>query len=174
MNNNLEKIAEKLLDKTAFSLPSNTIRGYEKILEAYYTLKSVYAYDPTLSSKISKDYNWDELGFNTKATLKEFNGDINFVTFEGSDIEKFAENVTKKTFVYIKRVLYKHDLETKEVKWAKVLEDFKKAGGKEAFKNTLLAMLANRRHLQRVKENEKIYTVVYLWPILMGLKTLLK
>lgn len=174
MNNDLEKITEKLLDKTAFSLPSNTIKGYEKILEAYYTLKSVYAYDPKLASKISKDYNWDDLGFNTKATLSEFNGDINFVTFEGSDVEKFAEEATKKTLVYIKRALYKHDAETKEVKWAKVLEDFKNAGGEVGFKNTLLAMLANRRHSQRVKENGKIYTVVYLWPILMGLKVLLK
>ena len=91
-----------------------------------------------------------------------------------SDLEKFAEDVTKKTLVYIKRALYKHDIMTNEVKWAKVLEDFKNAGGEEAFKNTLLAMLANKRHLQRVNENGKIYTVVYLWPFLMGLKTLLK
>ena len=174
MNNDLEKIAKELLDKTAFSLPSNTTRGYEKILEAYYTYISVYGYDPTLTSKISKYYNWDELDFNTKATLKEFNGDINFVTFEGSDVEKFAENATKKTLVYIKRALYRHDVNTNEVKWAKVLEDFKNAGGEVGFKNTLLAMLANRRHLQRVNENGKIYTVVYLWPFLMGLKALLK
>ena len=174
MNNDLEKIAEILLEQTAFSLPSNTKKGYEKILEAYYIYRSVYNYDPTLSSKLSKDYNWDELGFNTKATLEEFNGDINFVTFEGSDVEKFAEEATKKTLVYIKRALYIHDIKTKEVKWSKVLEDFKNAGGEVGLKNTLLAMLANRRHLQRVKENGKIYTVVYLWPFLMGLKLLLK
>lgn len=169
MKNNLEEIVKDLHEKTFFAIDGDKNTKYRA---AFKVFEDVYYFDSTLSSNKNPSYKWGRLEC-YEYGLDEVNNSDDLVAFEGCNVEEFAKNATKQTFAVLKRAIRKYAKNYENYDGLEILTKFEKAGGKEAFKNTLIAILTAPYKMSIFEENNTVYTVVNLMSSLTTLKAVL-
>lgn len=169
MKNNLEEITKDLHEKAFYAIFGDKNTKYNAAFKAF---EDVYYFDNTLSSNKNPSYKWGRLEC-YEYGLDEVNNSDDLVAFEGCNVDEFAKNVTKQIFIVLKKAIRKYAKSYENYDGLEVLAEFEKAGGKEAFKNTLLAILTAPYKMSIFEENNTVYTVVGLMSSLTTLKAVL-
>ena len=170
MENNIEEITKNLYEKAFYAIDGDKNTKYRA---AFKLFEDVYYFDSTLSSNKNSFYKWGRLEC-YEYGLEEVNKSDDLVAFEGCNVDEFAKNATKQIFTVIKKAIRKHAKNYENYDGLEVLTEFEKAGGKEAFKNTLLAILTAPYKMSIFEENNTVYTVVNLMSSLTTLKAVLQ